>query len=399
MTSSTASESGSISSPSLGTWKLIKGRVSQAMEDITSGSSKPAQQQPHLQQQQQPHQLDPDDSDADSATLNSSISDDFNEAAARTGGGGIRWMRGSATNAESNDGGGGGSDSDADLLDISHDSDAFVMKKSFDALRSSADASKRGSLLAKLGRRAEAAEWPSALRRRHHHRRPASDRSPASQSSLHEATTAHHHGQPAASTAKDVDIESGVEITEEMQMPASAISQQPDASPLTNVVEDGSDEDHFVDVVDDDTHQTVPHHNSIPNSSWPMVQLRRLPNKRLIVAYVTMFLCCWWTAVPAFIQGMLACLCSMSLAQAVWTLVQPHLAHFLHERLFGPEAHASVKYGPERGAFVVPDYARMPPLLMGDEIAVVAAAAAVVEHKALKFYEVSKILFAHILCR
>lgn len=56
----------------MGTWKIIKGKVSQAMDDIKS--SKQDKQQTSGNQ---------DDSDADSATINSSISDDFNDAAAQ----------------------------------------------------------------------------------------------------------------------------------------------------------------------------------------------------------------------------------------------------------------------------------------------------------------------------
>lgn len=336
------------------------------MEDITSSKTPAQLPQPSLYSTpaEAAAAAAADDSDADSATLNSSISDDFNEAAAHTGGGGgIRWKRRTAHNAD------GESDSDADLLDISFDSDAFVMKKSFDALRSAADASKRGSLLGKLGRRVETAEWPNSVRKRH---------SVASQSSK----------QPVKGSSKDNEIESGVEITEEMSLPTASAVTTTTAPPLDAPIanDDTSDDDLFVDVIEDP-----------PKSIflWLSVRhLRELPNKRALVFYIILILGCWWYEVPPFVQGALTCLCSMSIVQAIWQLVQLHLSRYLNERFFGVEELSSNnRRGPERVAFAVPDYANMEPLVMscGGEATVgeMADVPVVVEQQpAIKSYEV-----------
>lgn len=103
----------------MGTWKMIKGRVSQAMDDITAASNSnssnssrhtivtTATANANIEDcprkasvaedrvadgdgasggfvDEDRHDDDNDDDDDDEATLNSSISDDFNEAAART---------------------------------------------------------------------------------------------------------------------------------------------------------------------------------------------------------------------------------------------------------------------------------------------------------------------------
>lgn len=56
---------------SVGTWKLIKGKVTQAMEDIKSSKN----------DSKTICDSNLEDSDADSTTINSSISDDFNDMA------------------------------------------------------------------------------------------------------------------------------------------------------------------------------------------------------------------------------------------------------------------------------------------------------------------------------
>lgn len=333
------------------------------MEDIASSKQSSNQNKP---QQPLATAAEADDSDADSATLNSSISDDFNEAAAHTGGG-IRWMRGSsnANNADGDE-----SDSDADLLDISFDSDAFVMKKSFDALRNAADASKRGgSLMDKI--RAETAEWPNSVVRK---RRSAA----SSSSCLH----------PAKESAKDVDIESGVEITEEMTMPMPSSSTKTDKPQATTSLpnDDTSDEDQFVDVVED-----PPQSTSFP--WWSAVlRLQDLPNKRFLVFCVLLFFGCWCLEVPPFVQGVLACLCSMSMVQAVWQFAQHHVARYFNDRIFGTDDPSDQKRkGPERMAFAMPDYAKMEPLVTGsgksDPVDMMLPIV-VEQHPAIKSYEV-----------
>lgn len=324
------------------------------MEDITS-SKQPLQHHNHQQSlYSMPAELaaSADDSDADSATLNSSISEDFNEAAANTEVVNPPRVRRFA-NA------GGESDSDADVLDISYD-DSIVMKKSVDALRNAAETSKRNTLLGKLGRKAEAAEWPISLRKRH---------TAASQSNLH----------LTKGSAKYVDIESGVEITEEMTLPMPKVTSttnhvEPKVSPMTPK-EYASDDDLFVDVVEEP-----------PKGSllwWPNVYLKELPNKRSILFYVLIFVGCWWFEVPPFVQGALTCLCSMSMVQAIWRWSLQHMAKYLNERIFGMEEEFKQnRCGPERVAFAVPDYTSMEPLVMG------SGKETMEHHPVVKSYEV-----------
>lgn len=251
------------------------------------------------------------------------------------------------------------------------------MKRSFDALRAhtrqpnhSADSSApsaaaaakapsrtSNSLLAKLGRlgsEASTNEWRRRLRRRHRHQ--AHEAQPQQQSPP--------SPQPPPSTdlghlAAVDDIESGVEITEEMSHQQllqhhqqhhhdQQLQQQRRPSPAKRATtltgRQNSADDIFVDVRDDDddddnTGDKVRHRSAAgaaPAKAAPTVGPRRavadavrtvgavlaellaaLPRRRTLVAYAAVLLGAWLLAVPAFVCGMLACWCAMGAAQAL----------------------------------------------------------------------------------
>lgn len=305
-------------SPSVGTWKLIKGRVSQAMEDIKS--SKPDGGK----------SVDPfndDDSDADSATINSSISDDFNEAVAFHG---TPTPVGRVNNT----------DSDSDL-DGDHETDARKGHK-------------KRAAASKIGKTKDEPR-PSILRRRKRGTTPPPIRPPRQ---------------------KDIEIESGVEITEEMSLGAGE-----------SVVTDGVEETKEITTEEQQTPTDAqpPTNNATEQPSTPDREPKATNSKSLLqhafhhrgivfVSVVGFF--CWCCNIPQFIQGVLACLCSMivfsKFCQAVVTVANQRLSSVIG----GGESDAGAKCVPERGSFAIPNYDTLP----------VCKVPAVEEHKQLKTY-------------
>lgn len=313
-----------------GTWKLIKGKVSQAMEDIKSSkydgkpSNTPPSNNVHIANEQM------DDSDADSVTINSSFSEDLNDTPStypKTA------AKCSYTDSDS--------DIDADLLMMSPDSDAYILKKSFDSLRSSGKKrSTRDTLLSKISKTKE--EWRTAaaakpmLRRR---KKPS---------------------ETAANVTSSADIESGVEITEEMTLSATIMAEKPTENPIKPT-----------DTVPAEPFPSLPVPDIveapiIQPPSHVLIIASYLYRYRVLVISIVAVALCWLAAVPPFIQGIITCLCSMTLFNAVY-------ARFRNECIRRLTNWANTS---EHVPFAIPNYAQMP----------VCEIPAIEEHQSLKSY-------------
>lgn len=325
-----------LSSEAGGTWKLIKGKVSQAMEDIKSSKydaklcNTSSSSTALIANEQM------DDSDADSVTINSSFSEDLNDTP-------NTYPKSTATSAApkctytDSD-----SDIDADLLMMSPDSDAYILKKSFDSLRSSSKKrSTRDTLLSKISKTKE--EWRTAaaakpiLRRR---KKPA------------EVIT-------SGGAANSADIESGVEITEEMTLSAPTVLEKPSENPIKPI-----------DIVPTEPMPLPPVpaivEATIPKPNHLFVTASHLYRYRVLVVTVIAALLCWLAAVPPFIQGIITCLCSMTLFNAGY-------ARFRTECIRHVTKWANTS---EKVPFAIPNYAQMP----------VCEIPAIEEHQSLKSY-------------
>lgn len=318
-----------LNSDTVGTWKLIKGKVSQAMEDIKSSKYEGKLGQTtsssavHIASEQM------DDSDADSVTINSSFSEDLNDTPST-------YPRTAAKSAYTDS----DSDIDADLLMMSPDSDAYILKKSFDSLRSSSKKrSTRDTLLSKISKTKE--EWRTAaaakpiLRRR---KKPS---------------------EVQTNVTSSADIESGVEITEEMTLSATILPEKPTEYPTRPT-----------DTVPIESVSPLPIPDKIeaptarPNHFF--ITASNLYRYRVLVLSFTAAVLCWFSAVPPFIQGIITCLCSMSLFNAGF-------AHFRNEFVRRLTLWANTS---EQVPFAIPNYAQMP----------VCEIPAVEEHQSLKSY-------------
>ncbi|KAJ6643937.1 Testis-expressed protein 2 [Pseudolycoriella hygida] len=292
----------------VGTWKLFKGRVSQAMEDIKSSKQDASRTD-----------VNGDDSDADSATINSSISEDFSEAVAFHS----PPSRVMNTDSDSDT----GADSETFLIS---EPDSGKSRKSQNKKISRADA-----ILSKIRKTKEdfRPHGKSLLRRR-------------------------HKGSP-----KDIEIESAVEITEEMSLSTAAEN--------TKIDEDDNTEK---EVVRDSEATTV---NDITTLPPPKIEeskaktkslLEHAFNHRGIVFAVIAIFSCWAFKIPPFIQGILTCLCSMIMFGKFCKLVGSFINKFL-SKIFSREDSNSDSCSPQRDTFVIPNYDKMPPCAVpaGDE--------------------------------
>lgn len=311
---------------SVGTWKLIKGRVSQAMEDIKSSK-----------QESGKTELNGDDSDADSATINSSISDDFNEAAI---------FHSALSNQPS---------SIPRIINTDSDSDIEIECESIaetDSLKKSPGNKKRSTtdaILSKINKTKEELrpQGRSLLRRRKKDSTP-SVRPPRN---------------------KDIEIESGVEITEEMSL--SVVESDKKDEEITTKESNESVSNDFPPVNPPIEEVSAINPNSITNS---ISLFQHALNHRGILFVILAAFSCWALNVPPFIQGVLACLCSITIftkfCEAIGALVNGSLSKVLSG---GSDTGAC---SPERGAFAIPNYDKMS----------VCAVPPVEEHKQLKTY-------------
>lgn len=313
---------------SVGTWKLIKGRVSQAMEDIKSSK-----------QESGKTDINGDESDADSATINSSISDDFNEAVA---------FHSVPTNQLLNrviD-----TDSESDLegdLETLGFAETDLAKKSF----SNKKGSTADTILSKINKTKEERRphGKSLLRRRK--RGQSSPARPLQQ--------------------KDIEIESGVEITEEMSL--GTVENVKDDEQEKSTKESNEILTNDMPLINDAIAQPTPVYVDAATRSTSLFQ--HAFNHRGILFVAIAAFSCWAFDVPPFIQGVLASLCSMIIFSKFCLAISGFINQSLSKVLSGGEKNASA-CPPERGSFAIPNYGTMP----------VCTVPSVEEHKQLKTY-------------
>lgn len=325
VTAHTSSPSGSLPTSNetqpVGTWKLIKGRVSQAMEDIKSSKTDSVKSD-----------LNGDDSDADSATINSSISDDFNEAVVFHSATPTSKPLSRANNTES--------DSD---LDADSETDSVRGKKSSGSKKQSTTR----TILSKIGKTKDDchAAGKSVLRRRKRR-----SKSPV--------------------RSKDVEIESGVEITEEMSLSAATSEAKNDAG--ENVTND--DREIIPDTIPSTTDAILPPNSDAETSSAATTKslLSLAFNHRGFVFVALAALSNWTFNIPPFIQGVLACLCCIILFSKFCEAIVKFIDQCMSTSSSGGENATA----PERGSFAMPNYDTMP----------ICRVPPVEEHKQLKTY-------------
>lgn len=288
-----------------------------------------------------------DDSDPDSATINSSISDEFNEAIAFHSVPTYQSMtRVSNTDSES--------DLDADSETIAETDSA---KSTSNKKRSTANA-----ILSKISKTKEEfrPHGKSLLRRR---KQRGSDASPA-----------------RVSQRKDIEIESGVEITEEMSL--SVAEHGKNGAEETGFKNDNDDGEQKIPTVtiprtNDAIVQSTFDTNSSPNTKS---LVHHAFNHRGILFVALATFSCWTFDIPAFIQGVLACLCSMIIFSKFCSAVGSFINHRLSTALSGGEENigtlSTSSCAPERGTFAIPNYDTMS----------VCRVPSVEEHKPLKTY-------------
>ncbi|KAG4072891.1 hypothetical protein HA402_002634 [Bradysia odoriphaga] len=328
----TSSPSGSLPTSnegqSVGTWKLIKGRVSQAMEDIKSSKTDSVKTD-----------LNGDDSDVDSATINSSISDDFNEAVVFHSTTPVNQPLSRANNTESE------SELDVDSETLA-ETDSANLRKSYSGKRQST----AHTILSKIGKTKEECRsaGKSVLRRRK--RRSKSPVRP-----------------------KDIEIESGVEITEEMSLSTVASDVKNDfGKKRTN-----DDREMLTDSTPPTTDAILPPNLDANTDSTATTKslFRHAFNHRGIVFVALAALSGWTFSIPPFIQGVLACLCCTILFSKFCEAIVAFIDQRLSTSLNGGDNSAGTCV-PERGSFAIPNYATMP----------VCRVPPVEEHKQLKTY-------------
>lgn len=283
--------------------------------------------------------LNGDDSDADSATINSSISDDFNEAIASTSAPTPTHQPIPRVN---------NTDSESDL-----DSEPFctaetdsTKKSTTNKKRSAADA-----ILTKMHKTKEEfrPHGKSLLRRRKRGSTPP----------------------VRPSHPKDSEIESGVEITEEMSLSPAAVEKvkSDEAEKSTNDSNEilTNDKPPINDIIAQPTLEDA------DCSTHTKSLLQYVFNYRgLLFVLITAF-SCYFFDIPPFIQGILTCLCSMISFSNVCEAIGRFINQSLSKTLSGFENKIG---SPERGSFAIPNYDKMP----------VCTVPPVGEHKLIKAY-------------
>lgn len=310
---------------SIGTWKLIKGRVSQAMEDIKSSKTEGGNIKA---------ELDGDDSDGDSATINSSISDDFNEAASFTVPVVSQPTLPRTINTDS--------DSDIEIDSDIHppsipETDRVILKKSPGNVpvrkRSTTDA-----ILSKLNKKKEDCRLNSKSLLRHRKKNTPSPVRPPRK--------------------KDIEIESGIEITEEMSL-STVENETNDEGEAKNLTESSSNLQKVSTSESPNENSPIdkrltPNNPGVVNAPHRSIFLFAFHNRGVLFIALTA-VSCWALNVPPFIQGVLACLCSMWIAKTFFEIIGSLLNRTLSKAL--SDAGSCT---PERGLFAIPNYDTMP---------------------------------------
>uniref|UniRef100_A0A1B0CGX2 SMP-LTD domain-containing protein n=1 Tax=Lutzomyia longipalpis TaxID=7200 RepID=A0A1B0CGX2_LUTLO len=328
---------GLLSSSEGNTWKLIKGKVTQAMEDIKA----PRQENPP----KFPNDATGDDleSDLDSMTINSSVSEEFCEAQTSSDFGRIYANKTNESDSEN--------DVDSEILSL--DQELLASGKhspASSAKMSSNSSSKSGrqSLMAKFNR-SKRGDEPSSL------------------SFLRRRTKA----EPVVVKVDKptVEIESGVEVLEDMILPSEQGGElpQPQEVPPSHQVNSPviTNEDTTTNAVPPP--KVVPMREEIAPARGELLKtfLAHMYAQRNFTIGCGMLIVCLLAPIPPFMQGVLACLFAMLFLTTLYDIAVELMSKSLAK-----------SGGPERGDFAIPDFETMP----------ICQVPAVEEHKSLKTY-------------
>ncbi|XP_059621006.1 testis-expressed protein 2 isoform X2 [Phlebotomus argentipes] len=319
--------SGLLSSSEGNTWKLIKGKVTQAMEDIKA----PRQEIPPKTSSDAG--VDDLESDLDSMTVNSSVSEEFCEA--QTSRDMAKRIVGKTNDSDSEN------DVDSDILNL--DQDAKVTGKRSPAPKASSNNAKK-SLMAKFNKtkRSDEAASLSFLRRRRVEAGAKVEKPP-------------------------VEIESGVEMLEDMILPSEQEVPPPP-------VESQQSASNSSTSPNEDTSIVAPQSNPVPTlreetkpTTLDLLRtfLSHLYAQRNFTIACGLLLLCVLAPIPPFMQGVLACLFAMLSLTTLYDIAVELVS-----------ASLAKSGGPERGEFAIPDFESMP----------ICQVPAVEEHKSLKTY-------------
>ncbi|GAB0092368.1 testis-expressed protein 2 [Sergentomyia squamirostris] len=316
--------SGSIEGPSSGllssssegtTWKLIKGKMTQAMEDIKAPK-------------QEITQKSGDIGDNLESDYDGSVSEEFCEAQTSIAGRSVVQK----TNESDSD-----NDVDSEILTL--DLDARRSGKQSPAVYAKSSSRQGRSLMAKLKRREDSPPM-SFLKRR-----PKPE------------TSAKVEKPP-------VEIESGVEVLEDMILPAEredvliqkeTVGDQVSAQP----------KEETTTIYSPPIPKLVPTREEPKSLDLCKTFLKHLYYRRNFAFGVGFLILSLLAPIPPFMQGVLACLFTMVFLTTIYDIVVDFLGKSL--------AKAG---GPERGDFAIPDFESMP----------ICQVPAVEEHKSLKTY-------------
>ena len=277
---------------------------------------------------------------------------------------------------------------------MSIDSDAYTLKKSFDNFRSRTSkqrlAKEASILTSKMNKTKE--DWRtdgrSFIRRRTKKQDTVQPPAllPFNQSSSSKVS--------ASASAAAADIESGVEITEEMtllntsnDLKLPVTNEMGNSQIIYNQVVNNSD---FVNNVPTSgtvtaatTNSTTTTHSTILNETKRSYVLQILITMYLQRSYTFCGLCilsCYLFTVPQFIQGVLACLCTICILSSFYDFLCQYFNRKINETLnnSSSNSNSTTVGGPERGPFEIPDYSRMS----------LCEIPSIEEHKQLKSYSV-----------
>lgn len=396
-TTTTAAAVASSTDAHVGTWKVIKGKVSQAIEDIKSSkhdshyhtttvttTTKPIASTittpTHTANRSSDH-----DSDADSATINSSISDDFNNdlsimaTSAPVSNQKYSTQRINLTNSDSE------SDVD-DLLIMCQETDPIILKKSYENIRNrtatATKLSKKDSLISKLNRTKDG--WSIGGKSHHLLRRRKKD-------SIKSSPNAGADDDPSIKR-EQIEIESGIEITEGMEIDLDQKDQQQidqmfDDRNVRKSGNDDSTEDssglssgsigtftkakEFIDQVTTmpnvvttsaptsittptttttaatTTTTTTTLKNNLQSQNIYMAVLHEIYRKKSILFSIFAIILCAIISIPAFIQGVLCCLTAITII----LVIQETIVQQINKKVTENVSNGRIKCLPERNPF------------------------------------------------
>ncbi|XP_055716165.1 uncharacterized protein LOC129810008 [Phlebotomus papatasi] len=314
---------GILSSSEGTTWKLIKGKVTQAMEDIKA----PKQEIPPKISSDAVDDLE---SDLDSMTVNSSVSEEFCEAQTSSD---LGKQIANKTNDSDSD-----NDIDSDILNLDTDSVRASGKRSPVPVGKPV----KKSLMAKFNKVKRGDDSLSFLRRRP---KP-------------EATTVKVEKAP-------VEIESGVEMMEDMILPTEQTEMVKSVEIPPNPSVAMTPEENFVNT--ESQSKTVPMRDEpkATNGDFLRTLLSHFYFQRNVAVGCGLLILCILAPIPPFMQGVLACLFAMLFLTTLYEIVVELVSVSMGK-----------SGGPERGEFAIPDFDAMP----------ICQVPAVEEHKSLKTY-------------